>query len=414
MRTQFPNEAPTPAMGGYDDGYAPLARRFATLLEEGEETGGAVAVYVHGRCVAHVWGGLAHRKIRERWSPDSRVVVFSVTKGLAAMALHLLHARGELDWDAPVTSVWPAFGAAGKDRMTLRELLNHRGGLAAIDEPLSLRDCIDPSARDRVRAALERQRPAWEPGTDQGYHAITFGLYAREVFDAIAGEPMGAFLRRELFDPLGSDARLGAEPELDDRVATLYAPAVGTRLVGMLGSALGGSSNEARIVRNIVSKGSLTRRAFQNPSSGPGGVLAYNEVDVRRAELPWASATASADGLARAYLPFANGGEHDGRRYFDGASLAPIFGRQSWSERDRVLEKPLGWSQGFLKEEPDVFSPNVESFGHAGMGGSIGWCDPVARVTVGYVTNHMDWRVRSPRAKAIFRALYACEPLLRR
>lgn len=414
MRTRFPNEAPTPAMGGFEDGYAPLARRFAALLEEGEERGGAVAVYVEGRPVAHLWGGLSDRASRTHWAPDSRIVVFSVTKGLAAMAFHLLAARGKLDWNARVTDVWPAFGAAGKAAMTLRQLFNHRGGLAALDTPLTLRDCIATDARDRVRAALEQQRPTWDPGEDQGYHAITFGLYAREVFERIAGESMGTFLRRELFDPLASDARLGAEPELDDRVATLYAPSPATRVVGMVAASLGGTSNEARVVRNIVSRGSLTRRAFQNPSAGRGGALAYNGVDVRRSELPWGSATASADGLARAYLPFASGGEHEGKTYFDRATLTPLFERQSWSERDRVLEKPLGWSQGFLKEEPDVFAPNPESFGHAGMGGSIGWADPVARVAFGYVTNHMDWRVRSPRAKALFRALYACEPLLRR
>ena len=65
-----------------------------------------------------------------------------------------------------------------------------------------------------------------------------------------------------------------------------------------------------------------------------------------------------------------------------------------------------------LKEEPDVYSPRRESFGHAGMGGALGWCDPVAGITIGYVMNRMDWRIRSPRSKALVRALYACEPIL--
>ncbi len=412
MRLRFPIEAPHPARGGCDEGFEPLAHRFATQLAEGEEIGAAVAVYQGGRCVAHLWGGLSDVAAREPWAPDSRIVVFSVTKGFAAMALHLLHARGQLDWDAPVASVWPGFAAAGKGRVTLRQLFNHQAGLPAVDGPLTLADCVDDDARDRVRQALEQQRPAWEPGTSQGYHAITFGLYAREVFQRIAGEPMGAFLRREIFDPLGSDARLGTPPENDRDIATLYPPSSASRVANMLAAAARGGSNEARLARAVLARGSIARRAFENPATGPGGIAAYAGVAIRRADLPWASATASADGVARAYLPFAGGGEHEGRRFFDAATLEPLMRRQGWSECDLVLQKPMGWSQGFLKEEPDVFSPHRASFGHPGMGGALGWADPATGVTFGYVMNRMDWRVRSPRATALMRALYACEPVM--
>lgn len=405
-------EAPHPARGGCEEGFQPLAHRFATHLAEGEEIGASVAVYMGGRCVAHLWGGTSDVVTREPWAPDSRIVVFSVTKGFASMALHLLAARGQLAWDAPVTTVWPEFGAAGKEAVTFRQLFNHRAGLAAIDAPLALADCIDPAGRERVAAALARQRPAWVPGTAQGYHAISFGLYAREVFLRIAGEPMGAFLRREIFDPLGSDARLGTPPEEDRGIATLYPPSNASRVAGMLVAAASGGSNEARLARAVLERRSIARRAFSNPATGPGGILAYAAVPARRVDLPWASATASADGVARAYLPFAGDGTHEGRRFFDAATLHPLMERQGWSERDLVLQKPMGWSQGFNKEEPDVFSPHVASFGHAGMGGALGWADPVTGLAFGYVMNRMDWKVRSPRAKALMRALYACEPVM--
>ena len=412
MKLRFPIEAPHPARGGCEAGFEPLARRFAAHLAEGDEIGAAVAVYLRGRCVAHLWGGLADVATRRPWAPDTRLVVFSVTKGFAAMALHLLAARGQLAWDAPVASVWPGFAQAGKEAIDLGQLFGHRAGLAAIDTPLTLADCIDPASRDRVCAALERQRPAWTPGTAQGYHAITFGLYAREVFERIAGEPIGRFLRRELLEPLGSDVHLGTPAELDADHATLYPPSHATRVAGMLAAAASGGSNEARLARALLERGSIARRAFSNPGTGPGGIAAYAALPARRADLPWASATASADGVARAYLPFAGGGEHDGRRYFDAASLHPLHEREGWSERDLVLQKPMGWTRGFLKEEPDVFSPHTASFGHPGMGGALGWADPVAGVTFGYVMNRMDWRVRSPRAKALMRALHACEPVM--
>jgi len=88
--------------------------------------------------------------------------------------------------------------------------------------------------------------------------------------------------------------------------------------------------------------------------------------------------------------------------------LEPVMRRQSWSERDRVLNKSVGWSQGFLKESPTVFSPNNESFGHSGAGGALVWADPVAKVAIGYAMNKMDHMIRSPRALALCHAVYAC------
>jgi CubicO group peptidase (beta-lactamase class C family) len=407
----LPNPAPAPSAGSYADGFAPLAEQFASQLRDGAEVGAGLAVYHRGRCVANVWGGCADLGLSTPWARDTRIVVFSVTKGLVAMALALLADRGQLDWDAPVASYWPGFAAHGKDEITVRTLVNHRAGLAGLDERISIDDCIEPARRGRLVEVLERQRPAWKPGTAQGYHAITFGLYVRELFERIAREPLGAFLRRELFEPLDADVSLGSPPEVDARIATLYPPRTSLRVLRMLAAAVRGGSAEGRIIRGALRRGSLARAAFLNPRLGPEGIAEYNLVRVRRAELAWASATASAQGLARAYLPFASGGIALERTFLRASTLAPIQARQSWSERDLVLHKPIGWSQGFLKEETTLFSPNPESFGHAGMGGALGWCDPVAELAVGYVMNRLDWRVRSPRALALCHALYACDPV---
>ena len=402
------NQAPGPASGTYADGFEPLAGRFASQLRSGAEVGAAVCVFVRGECVADLWGGVADVEARRPWAEDTRIVVFSVTKGLAAIALNMLADRGALDWDAPVATYWPGFARAGKERVTVRTLFNHRAGLLALDVPLTLGDCIRENRADVVRRALEEQRPAWSPGTRQAYHALTFGMYASELFRRVAGESIGVFLQRELFDPLGSDARLGTPASLDSSFARLYPPTARARIEDLVKGVLEGGSNETRVARELVRRRSLIRRAFSNPR---GRIGDYNEVPARRAELAWASATASARGLARAYLPFASAGSFQGRAYVRAATLEPIHSRQSWSDRDGVLQKPIGWSQGFVKEETPVFSPNPESFGHPGIGGSLGWCDPVREVAMGYVMNRMDGRVRSPRALALCRALHACEPL---
>ncbi len=103
-------------------------------------------------------------------------------------------------------------------------------------------------------------------------------------------------------------------------------------------------------------------------------------------------------------------GAADGRGDVGAKGIETRHRRQGWAECDRGVQKPQGWSQGFLKEQRKYFSPNPESFGHAGLGGALGWCDPVEGVAFGYVLNQLDWRVRSGRAVALCHALYECAP----
>lgn len=401
-----------PARGFIAEGYEGVARTFAAQLASGAQTGASFAVYRRGELVVDLWGGLADTKTGRPWERETRIVLFSVTKGFAAMAFHLLADRGLIAFDAPVAQYWPGFARSGKEAMTVGTLLGHRGGLAQVDQKMTLADYLDPSKKDFVVDALEKQAPAWRPGTDQGYHAITFGLYARELFERIAGEDMGAFLRRELFAPLGSDVYLGTPESEDHLFATLYPPATTERVTHMIGRAVTEpSSAEARVFKAILKKDSDARRAFTNPSTPKNDLTAYNKAPARRHNLAWASATGSAHGVARAYLPFATNGTFAGRQYLGKNIVTSIYRRDGWSDRDRVLQKPLGWTNGFLKEERHIFCPNPESFGHAGMGGSLGWCDPTEELTLGYALNKMDWRVRSLRALELCHALYDCEAM---
>jgi CubicO group peptidase (beta-lactamase class C family) len=400
-------DVPTPLHGHCAPAFAPLARQFAQSFAQGDETGAALCVYHRGELVVDLWGGWADVAQQKPWQADSLIVVFSVTKGLAAMALNLAAERGAFDWDAPVARYWPGFASSGKAAITVRQLFNHRAGLAALSTPLSLEQCCDPRQREKVRAALEQQAPAWLPDRDQGYHALTFGLYASEFFQQAVGEPLDVFLQREYLQPLGADVHLGTPASEDHRIATLYPGSDAARVGRMVWAALRGGSTEAMVARSFLA-GKDAKGAFSNPAA-PKGFDVYNQPPVRRAALAWASATASARGLARAYVPWSVGGAWEGRQWVKPETIAPLLPRQGWAAPDRVLGKPLGWSQGFLKEETTVFSPNPESFGHSGIGGTLGWCDPKAQLAIGYVMNRSDWRVRSPRALALCKALYRCE-----
>lgn len=390
--------------GRYVPEFEPVAQQFLKHFETGLEVGAGLCVYRKGELAVDLWGGYSDPGAKTLWTADTLIVVFSVSKGLTAMALNLAGESGKFEWDAPVAEYWPAFAQGGKQSITVRQLFNHQAGLAAISLPLTLAQCCDPEQRRFIRSVLEQQLPAY-PAL-QGYHALSFGMYADHFFEIVCGESLGSYLHREWLDPLEADVFPGTPAAQDYRVAKLLPVGNGARLGRMLWAAVRGGSTEANVARSIL-RGGLAKQALTNPSS-PGGMADYNIEPARRYFLPWASATASARGLARAYLPWSVGGNWQGRRWVSPATMAQVIGRQSWSEQDQVLGKALGWSQGFLKEETGIFSPNSESFGHPGIGGPLGWCDPKEQLAIGYTLNRSDWRIRSPRALALCAAIYQC------
>jgi CubicO group peptidase (beta-lactamase class C family) len=383
-----------------------VAGQFTKHFETGQEVGAGLCVYYRGEMVVDLWGGIADPDTNKPWSADTLSVVFSVTKGLTATALNLAAERGHFDWDAPVANYWPAFGQSGKQSITVRQLFNHQASVAALSIPLTLAQYCDPTQRPYIRSVLEQQAPA-EPRL-QAYHALSFGMYADHFFEIACGESIGTFLHREWLDPLQADVYLGTPAGEDHRIAKLLPVGNASRLGHMLWAALRGGSTEANVARSVL-RGGIAKQALTNPSS-PNLMADYNAVPARRCCLPWASATATARGLARAYLPWSVGGDWQGRTWISQATLRQVMERQSWSKQDLVLGKALGWSQGFVKEQVGVFSPNPESFGHPGIGGPLGWCDPKAQLAIGYTLNRSDWRVRSPRALALCASIYQCVP----
>ncbi len=376
-----------------------VADAFAENFRARGEVGASVCVFHRGEKVVDLWGGWADLASDRPWEADTLSILFSATKGLAAMTVLDLVARGALHYDAPVADVWPGFARAGKAHITLRTLMNHRAGLHGVDIPFTLDTFARPGA---VAPALELQRPRWAPGEDQGYHAVSYGLYAGEVVRRVTGERLGAVFADRIARPLGlaDDLFIGTPDSAEPRVATLYPADTKTRLTQIVPRALGGRTHDGRVFRAVLRRRSDTARAFANPAAlGPAGVHRYGTREVRALDLPWCNAVGNARSLAAAYAGLLGTAGAPG--LIDRAHLEPIFSRQSWSQDDRVLLKPLGWSQGFLKEEPHLFSSDLQSFGHAGAGGILGWVSPRHELAIGYVMNRMDFRVRSPRAIAL-------------
>lgn len=254
------------------------------------EVGAALAVHVRGRPVVDLWGGLAEPAAGRAWERDTVQVVWSVTKGLVATCVAMLIDRGELDPGLPVCRYWPEFAAAGKRDVTVAQLLSHQAGLPFLDDPITLAQIAVP---DALADALAAQRPAWEPGTAHGYHAVTWGFYASELIRRVDGRTVGAFLSDEVAGPLGVDAHIGLPAAITPRLAHL------TAIAPMDPGAIDLASD-------------LGRAMLAMPELAIPG--ADHDANVLAWEVPSGLGVTNARALARVYAVLCAGGTLDGVR----------------------------------------------------------------------------------------------------
>ncbi|MEU1815286.1 serine hydrolase domain-containing protein [Streptomyces roseifaciens] len=382
--------------GTVADGFEPVRDAFAENFARRGERGAAVAVYRDGRKVVDLWGGVRDADGGEEpWRRGTAQIVRSATKGVAAAVLLLLHQRGQVDLDAPVGTYWPEFKAAGKERVLVRHLLSHRAGLPALDVPLTPAQAVDGVSGP---AALAAQAPAWEPGTEHGYHAQTYSWLLGELVERITGRSIGRWIAQEVAGPLGLDLWLGL-PESEQRagrvgrIADIEAPAAP--------SSAGLRVRPKQSVTDAYrDPESLTRRAFAAISPAAD----ENAPAYRAAELPASAGIATADALARFYASLI--GEVDGvRRLFAPATLTLARTEES-AGPDRVLVVNTRFGLGYMLHGPSSPLLAPGSFGHPGRGGSLAFADPESAVSFGYVTNGMQKNVTAdPRAQALVRAL---------
>jgi len=213
-------------------GFKAVREAFAENFDRRDELGGACCVYHRGQKVVGLWGGVRNKQTGEPWEKDTMVIVHSATKGVAAMTLAMAHSRGWLDYDERVCAYWPEFAQQGKERITVRQLLAHQAGLFAFDEPVDRSVVAD---LDRLAVVLARQKPAWEPGTRQAYHALTLGFYEGELLRRVDPEhrSLGQFFQDEIASPLELDLYVRLPEEIpNSRLAILAPPGPIKRLFG--------------------------------------------------------------------------------------------------------------------------------------------------------------------------------------
>jgi CubicO group peptidase (beta-lactamase class C family) len=353
------------------EGLRAVEALFRQQIDEGLHPGASLAVYRHGRLVLELFGGLARLPAHRTGSPagqrsgrpvtpETLFVLFSSTKPLSAVCLHILLERGRFELDDPVARHWPEFARNGKAAVTIRHVLTHSGGFPQNPPQLVPRKWGDWNA---IVQAMEEIELIWEPGQDTGYHPLNFGWVVGELVRRIDGRPISRFLREEVTGPLGmEDTYLGLPPELEGRVARLYA-----------------MDNEV----------------------DPQAVAAFNRPDVHQAVVPAGGGISTARDLARFYAMLAAGGTLEGVRILSPESVERAIAVQVEVRRDRSLGIPMRWALGFHLggNRVDLFGYDTSprAFGHGGHGSSVGWADPDVGLAVAIITNGL----RSPAGHAL-------------
>jgi CubicO group peptidase (beta-lactamase class C family) len=394
--------AERPEEGGVDPrvhgevtpGFEEVGVEFERNFARRGEIGAAVSAYWRGNKVVDLWGGRRAPGSDAPWEEDTMVIVFSTTKGISALTLAVAHARGWLDYDAPVARYWPDFAQGGKQAVTVRQLLAHEVGLVWLDEDISfdrLRDL------DEVARILARQTPAWTPGTHHGYHAMTIGLYMQELIRRAdpAHRTLGRFFREELGVPLGVDFFIGLPPEIPARrLATVLTFSTGRALRALL-------TTPWTMLLRVLWPWSLLRKSLRLFSDVDSNDRRYLEV-----EIPAGNGVGTARAIARLYSAFAEGGAEVG---VGPDTLAKLTAQPTSAHtKDVVLGVPCVFSLGFLRPGPKVeFGSSERTFGAPGAGGSFAFADPDARLGYAYVMNKMDFHMSDdPREKALRDAVY--------
>src|SRR5438034_8575781 len=350
---------------------------FRENFEKFGELGAAVSVWKNGKPIVDLCGGFRDRRREKSWAADTLVLVWSATKGIGSACL--LHALQEhkIEISQRVAEFWPEFAQAGKEKITLAQLLSHQAGLCALDRRV---DVLDYEA---VIRALEAQKPLWPPGTAHGYHARTFGFLLEELVRRIAGKTLSDYWQENFARPLALDFWIGLPEEENSRVATIYAAKSGKPL------------EPAQFYRDLVTPSTLARKTFTSPY-GLNVISKMNDPHIRAQPIVSFGGIGSASALAKFYSMLANGGELDGQTFFSPKTIQWMTTTLS-DGIDRVFQIPTAFSAGFMKDSRDaarrMFGPSATSFGHPGAGGSHAFADPENKIAFAYVMNQMEQSV---------------------
>jgi CubicO group peptidase (beta-lactamase class C family) len=345
-----------------------LTAMFRAEVEAGRLFWGAqLVVCRRGKRVLDIGGGFARASDQKPVTPETMFVLYSSTKGLAALAMHMLHDRGLFDYDDPVCRYWPEFARNGKEQATIAHLLGHRIGITAGPDWLTYKLWGD---RTKCAQAMEELAPRWTPGEANGYHPLNYGFMINELTYRLDGRDCGQFLREEVFAPLGLNSVFVGLPESEERrVACVYESPNDRESITQMAALMGFTPDEEYFAfqRSII----FEEPVDEKTAPFPEWTSIFNRPELHRIVLPAGGGIACARDMAKVYAMIALGATWEGKRYLQPATLQrAITPTNKPGDIDRSLRIPivygLGWMLGHLAR-----GATLRTFGHPGKGGQI-------------------------------------------
>jgi CubicO group peptidase (beta-lactamase class C family) len=392
--------------GSCDPDWEEVRQSFVENFQTGAELGASLCVHLEGDIMVDLAAGWADLQRTVPWTADTLSVVFSCTKAAVALCAHLLIDRGEMELHAPVRRYWPEFATNGKDSVTVAMLLDHSAGVPGFREPLKQDAYLDWNYMVR---RLEQEAPFWEPGTRQGYHAITFGWTVGELVRRVSGRRLGAFFRSEIGEPLRLDFWIGLPSDEEHRVAAMLPPIPDPTIP------------VPPIMRNAIEHPeSLSALALANQGGatlfppGPEERCSFDTPAYHAAEIGGAGGISNARGLAGMYRALANRGSG----LISEKQIRAMSQVSMSSHSDAITLAPTRYAYGFMKRVDCRYLPGGDAssfligdraFGHPGAGGSLGFADPDCGLSLGYSLNRMGATgPMDPRTQRLVDAVYRC------
>ncbi len=382
--------------GVCDEKFAGVRAAFEHNFAAYDELGASVCLSVNGQKCVDLWGGIADADTGDAWEEHTKSIVFSCTKAATAICAHILVDRGALDLNEPVATYWPEFARNGKENTTVQMMLNHEAGVPALREPVKQGGFAD---WDYMVARLADETPFWEPGTRNGYHAITFGWIVGELVRRISGKSLGQFFQDEVMSKVKEKFWIGVPEDKTPHLARIVEGVPDVENIE--------TSPMKDFVMAMMTPETPTHLAFLNLGGwGP------NAREYYKAEIGGAGGITNARGQVAMYTPLAcNDGSLISPEHVTRMSRASVA-----TSHDAVLRVPTRFAFGFMKSMDNRGSAAAhgmsvimgdKAFGHVGAGGSIGFADPECGLAFSYTMNRMgDGLLLNERGQALVDAAY--------
>ncbi len=375
--------------GQFHSEYQPVVDAFIENFMLEDEIGAACSIVREGKTVVDIWGGWRTGAMDDPWDAESTVCMMSVAKGITAICFNMLMDRGLINPNDPVIKYWPEYGQNGKQATLVKHFLDHTAAV-----PVLTTNPLWPGAmfdREVMIHALEEQEPLWEIGTRAAYHVHHQGFLLGEIMRRVTGMTVGPFLKQEVSDPLKAEYYIGAMSAEEQSHVAEVMPNMEAKLFA---------------AKDGGDQTSLRALAFKQNPDEPWAVT-MNKKEWREVEVASGSGHGNARGVARIYGCLTNGGMN-GVTLMSKEGLETMITEQH-NQTEGLQERPYHQALGVLLNTPEAvyMGPNMRSFGHHGIGGSIGFGDPDAKLGFSYCCNKMHAvGTNGPRAARLIDAMY--------